>query len=417
MTPRADGGAPGECARALDDEGGLVEGAAAPPGPLARAMYREMKRVRLLDERMLVLQRQGRVGFYGSCTGQEAPPVATALALGAGDWVFPALREGAVMLARGFPLERYVAQVFGNALDVLKGRQMPSHMSAREVRQVAWSSCIGTQLPQAVGAAWAAKLRRDPVAVVAFLGDGATSAADFHHAMNFAAVFRAPVVFVCQNNHWSISVPVSRQTASETLAVKARAYGMRGERVDGNDAFAVHAAVAGALARARGGLGPSFVECVTYRLGPHSSSDDPTRYRSDAEVEAWRRRDPLPRLRRYLERAGLFTEADERALVAELDAAIARAIEVAEAAPPPARETLFDDVYAAPPWHLREQRDELLRLPPAPRHGPKLAAPPAPGAARGGPPRPPFPPAGPAPHSRPGGPVGRAPSVEGRAAA
>ncbi len=364
--PAAPGGPTRECARALDDAGRPLPGFVPPPAPLARRMYREMLRVRLLDGRMLALQRQGRVGFYGACTGQEAVPVATALALGEGDWVFPALREGAVMLARGFPLERYIAQVFGSARDLLKGRQMPSHMSARAVRQVSWSSCIGTQLPQAVGAAWAAKLRRDPVAVVAFLGDGATSAADFHHAMNFAAVFRAPVAFVCQNNHWSISVPVARQTASETLAIKARAYGMPGRRVDGNDALATHAAVTEALDRARGGGGPTFLECVTYRLGPHSSSDDPSRYRDEAEVEAWRRRDPLPRLRAYLEGAGLWAEADERALVSELEAEIAAAIETAEAAPPPDRASLFDDVYASPPWHLREQRDELLRLPPAP---------------------------------------------------
>lgn len=362
---------PGECLRALDDEGHLLPGAEAAPAPVARGMYREMKRVRALDERMLVLQRQGRVGFYGTCTGQEAVPAATALALDAADWVFPALREGAVMLARGFPLDRYVAQVFGSAHDLLKGRQMPSHMSARSVRQVSWSSCIGTQLPQAVGAAWAAKLRRDPVVVVAFLGDGATSAPDFHHAMNFAAVFCAPVVIVCQNNHWSISVPVARQTASATIAAKAAAYGMPGLRVDGNDALATHAALTGALARARAGGGPTFIECVTYRLGPHSSSDDPSRYRSEAEVEAWRRRDPLPRLRRYLEGAGLWAEADERALDAELEAEISAAIAVAEAAPPPDRASLFDDVYASPPWHLREQREQLLRLPPAPRHDPR----------------------------------------------
>ncbi|HEU4538378.1 MAG TPA: thiamine pyrophosphate-dependent enzyme, partial [Polyangiaceae bacterium] len=361
--PPPPAGDPGECLRALDDAGGLRPGAAAPPAPIALGMYREMKRVRALDERMLVLQRQGRVGFYGTCTGQEAVPVATAFALAEADWVFPALREGAVMLARGFPLERYIAQVFGSARDLLKGRQMPSHMSARGVRQVSWSSCIGTQLPQAVGAAWAAKLRRDPVAVVAFLDDGATSAPDFHHAMNFAAVFRAPIAFVCQNNHWSISVPVARQTASASLAAKAVAYGMPGLRVDGNDALATHAAVAGALARARAGGGPTFLECVTYRLGPHSSSDDPSRYRRDDEVEAWRRRDPLPRLRRYLEGAGLWAEADEGALDAALDAEIAAAIDAAEAAPPPDRASLFDDVYASPPWHLREQREQLLRGP------------------------------------------------------
>jgi pyruvate dehydrogenase E1 component subunit alpha len=365
----AGGDGAGACLRALDDEGRLLDGAAAPPGPLALRMYREMRRVRLLDERMVLLQRQGRIGFYAPHTGQEAVPVAAALALGPGDWVFPALRESSVMLVRGFPLERFLAQIYGSARDLLKGRQMPLHVSAREVRHVAWSSCIGTQLPQAVGVAWAAKLRRDPVAVVAFLGDGATSAADFHHAMNFAAVFKAPIVFVCQNNAWSISVPVARQTASETLAVKARAYGMPGRRVDGNDAFATHAAVADALARAHAGRGPSFLECITYRIGPHSSSDDPSRYRDEAEVEAWRRRDPIARLRGYLGRAGLLSDADDAVVGADIEAEIARAVEAAEAAPPPDRATLFDDVYASPPWHLREQREQLLRLPPAPRHG------------------------------------------------
>ncbi|HKQ71782.1 MAG TPA: thiamine pyrophosphate-dependent enzyme, partial [Polyangiaceae bacterium] len=169
-----------------------------PPDGLALRMHREMARVRRLDQRMVTLQRQGRVGFYGACTGQEAAVVGAGLAVGHDDWVFPALRENAVMIVRGFPLALYAAQIYGTSADVLKGRQMPAHPSSRSVNQVSWSSCIGTQLPQAVGAAWAAKLKGDPVVVLAFLGDGATSAADFHAALNFAGVFHLPVVFVCQ---------------------------------------------------------------------------------------------------------------------------------------------------------------------------------------------------------------------------
>lgn len=330
--------------------------------------YREIKRLRLLDARMILLQRQGRIGFYGACTGQEATPIATALAIEPGDWVFPALRESVMMLVRGFPLSTYLAQVFGNAGDLLKGRQMPSHMSGRSVNQVSWSSCIGPQVPQAVGAAWAAKIRRDRTITVGFLGDGATSEPDFHNAMNFAAVFRVPCVIICQNNHWAISVPSSRQTASATMAVKGRAYGIPSVRVDGNDVVAVYRAVSEAAERARTGGGPTFIETLTYRVGAHSTSDDPTRYRSQDEVDLWMKRDPLLRLRRHLEMRGLVDDASDTALEQELNAQIAAAIAEVEALGAPARETLFEDVYAELPWHLAEQRAELLRTPPAPGH-------------------------------------------------
>src|SRR5207253_6055804 len=223
-----------------------------PPELLLR-LYREMLRLRTLDERMMTLQRQGRVGFYGACTGQEAAALASAIALESSDWIFPALREGGAMLLRGFPLVPYLCQVFGNSGDETKGRQMPSHMAARSVNQVSWSSCIGTQLPHAVGAAWAAKLQRHDTVVMAFLGDGATSSADFHTAMNFAGVFKVPVVFVCQNNHWSISVPTHQQTASESIAVKARAYGFPGVKIDGNDVEEVYRTAREAVDRARAG--------------------------------------------------------------------------------------------------------------------------------------------------------------------
>ena len=334
-----------------------------PPETLI-SMYRHMRRVRLMEERMVGLQRQGRIGFFGTCTGQEAPPIATAFATEPSDWIFPALRESSIMLVRGFPLTKYLAQVFGNDLDVLKGRQMPSHMSGRSVNQVSWSSAIGSQLPQAVGAAWAAKIRKHTTVAVAFAGDGATSQPDFHYAMNFAAVFKVPCVLICQNNQWSISVPTSRQTASPTIAIKARAYGMPGIRVDGNDALAIYRAVSEAVTRARSGGGPTFIECVTYRMGAHSTSDDPTRYRSEEEVEAWAKKDPIARLHAHLAERSLIDQERDQALTQQLSDELSQALAEVERRPAPRRETLFEDVYAKPPWHLREQRYELLALAP-----------------------------------------------------
>jgi pyruvate dehydrogenase E1 component alpha subunit/2-oxoisovalerate dehydrogenase E1 component alpha subunit len=339
------------------------------PVETLRRAYREMRRLRLIDARMVVLQRQGRVGFYGACTGQEAVPIATGLVLDQEDWVYPALREQSIMLVRGFPLTQFIAQVFGNGGDLLKGRQMPSHHSGRSVNQVSWSSCIGPQVPQAVGTAWAMKLQKHARVAVGFCGDGATSQGDFHNAMNFAGVFKVPCVIICQNNHWSISVPTERQTASKTIAMKGRAYGVPGVRVDGNDLLAVCKVVSEAAARARAGEGPTFIEAVTYRIGAHSTSDDPTRYRADAEVEAWKRKDPLDRLRKHMVHKGLIDDASDAALEAELTAEIAAAVNEVEALPPPARATLFDDVYAELPWNLVEQRALLESLPPAPSHG------------------------------------------------
>ncbi len=352
--------------RVLQDDGSVsVEPSLSEEQLLA--MYRHMRQIRIMETRMVMLQRQGRIGFYGSCAGQEAPPIATGFATSANDWVFPALRESSIMLVRGFPLVKYLAQVYGNELDVLKGRQMPSHMSAREVNQVSWSSCIGPQIPQAVGAAWAAKIKGDPVVAVGFMGDGATSQPDFHNAINFAGVFKVPAVLICQNNHWSISVPTERQTASETIAVKANAYGVPGVRVDGNDILACYQVIREAVERARAGEGPSFIECVTYRMGAHSTSDDPTRYRSNEEVEAWAKKDPVERLRRYLAARGILEETFDERLEADFGAELSAAIEQVEAAGPPQPESIFDDVYASRPWHLDEQLEELRAAGPAPK--------------------------------------------------
>jgi pyruvate dehydrogenase E1 component alpha subunit/2-oxoisovalerate dehydrogenase E1 component alpha subunit len=325
-----------------------------------KRLYRAMLRIRTLDERMITLQRQGRVGFYGACTGQEAATIGSAFAFKDSDWIFPALREVGVMLMRGVPLVPYLAQVFGNSGDVTKGRQMPSHQMARAANYVSWSSVIGTQLPQAVGAAMAAKLQKHDTVIAAYMGDGATSSADFHVAMNFAGVFKAPVVFICQNNHWSISVPTHHQTASETIAIKAKAYGFPGVKVDGNDAEAVHAAVSEAVARARSGGGPTLVECETYRIGAHSTSDDPTRYRDPNEVEVWKKRDPIERIFNRMKERKLWSDAEDAALRNELLEEVNAAIKAAEALPNPPISTLFEDVYAELPWHLKEEQAQFV---------------------------------------------------------
>jgi pyruvate dehydrogenase E1 component alpha subunit len=314
---------------------------------------------RALDQRMLNLQRQGRIGFYGTAKGQEGATIGTGAAFGPEDWVFPALREGAVALWRGMPLEHYVAQCYGNAADPTKGRQMPSHYSCRAARFVSLSSPIATQVSHAAGAARAAQVRGDGVVVGGYLGDGATSENDFHAGMNFAGVWKAPVVFVCQNNQWAISVPVEGQTASETIAVKALAYGMPGLRVDGNDILACYVATKAAVDRARRGDGPTFLECVTYRLGGHSSSDDPTKYRDESIAKEWERRDPLLRHRAWLVARRLWSDAREEAFLADAGRRITDAIARVEAAPPPDVGTLFDDVWAVPPAALTDQRNRL----------------------------------------------------------
>jgi pyruvate dehydrogenase E1 component alpha subunit/2-oxoisovalerate dehydrogenase E1 component alpha subunit len=238
---------------------------------------------------------------------------------------------------------------------------MPSHQADRSVNQVSWSSVIGTQMPQAVGAAMAAQFKGDKTVIVGFCGDGATSSADFHMAMNFAGVYKPPVVLVCQNNQWAISVPADRQTASKTIAIKARAYGFPGIRVDGNDAVAVYRAAKEAVDRARKGGGPTFIEALTYRIGAHSSSDDPTRYRDSREVDAWVKRDPIDHLRRLLLDERALTDDSDAKLRADLQDEIARAVAEAEAAGPPALETMFEDLYENEPPSTKAQREEYAR--------------------------------------------------------
>ncbi|MCA8956848.1 MAG: 3-methyl-2-oxobutanoate dehydrogenase [Planctomycetes bacterium] len=319
-----------------------------------------MVQVREFDRRMLMLQRQGRIGFYGPILGQEASTIGSIAATEARDWIFPALREGAAALMRGLPLEVAIAQLIGNELDRCKGRQMPCHYTYREGNYYGMSSVIGTQISHATGAAMAAKIRGDDVVVLGYMGDGATSANDFHAGMNFAAVFQVPCVMLCQNNHWAISVPVSAQMVSETIAIKAEAYGMPGVRVDGNDVLAVYVATKEAVDRARRGGGPTFIEAVTYRRLGHSSSDDPTRYRDEAEVAAWEKRDPIDRFRRYLEGRDLWDEPREEAFKQDIADRVNAAIALAESAGPPAAESLITDVFADVPANLKRHYDDTI---------------------------------------------------------
>ncbi|HEY6867748.1 MAG TPA: thiamine pyrophosphate-dependent enzyme [Candidatus Eisenbacteria bacterium] len=339
----------------LDPAGRLVGEPPAVPAEDLRRLFRHMLKMRVLDQRMLSLQRQGRIGFYGTATGQEASVTGGAYAWRETDWVFPALREMGVALWRGTSVQEIVCQLIGNSGDVLIGRQMPCHFSDRKVRTVAWSSVIGTQLPHAMGAAYAARLLEDGTICIGYLGDGASSAGDFHVAANFAGVFKLPIVFFCQNNQWAISVPLSRQTASPSIAVKAVAYGFPGVRVDGNDILAVIAAAREAAGRARDGGGPTLIEAVTFRMGGHSSSDDPTRYRDAALVAEWERRDPLARFRAWLAASGTLAPGDEERWTQELNEEISAAITAAEALPPPPIESMFSGVYKDMPRALEEQ--------------------------------------------------------------
>jgi pyruvate dehydrogenase E1 component subunit alpha len=348
----------------LREDGTIAPGAPVPEVDRATLlrMHRTMLLGRTLDDRLITLQRQGRVGFYGEARGQEAAIVGSAAALHDDDWVLPALRESGAALWRGYSLRRYVAQVMGNADDLLKGRQLSCHYGDRDVRYVPMSSCVGTQIPHAVGAAMAARILGHKTIVIGYLGDGATSTQDFHVAMNFAGVFSAPVILFCNNNQFSISVPVADQTACETIAQKGEAYGIPALRVDGNDVLAVFSATKHAADKARSGGGPTFIEALTYRVGAHSSSDDPSRYRDERVTAKWREeRDPIARFSAWLRAGGMLSEAAEEKLRAQLDEEVRQAIAAEEAVGPPALDTLIADVYAQPPWHLREQFEALVR--------------------------------------------------------
>jgi len=332
---------------------------------LARKLFQGMVRIRITDARMMALQRQGRIGFYGEVTGQEAAVVGSAAVSEPQDWIVPALREAGVGLFRGMTLDSYIAQIFGNAEDPSKGRQLPCHPCDRARNYVVMSSCVSTQIPHAVGIAMAMKIAGDRGKVCfGYMGDGGTSEGDFHVALNFAGVSRAPCVLICQNNQWAISTPGHVQTAAESIALKGAGYGVEGLRADGNDALAVYRVVKHAADKARRGDGPTFIELLTYRVSAHSSSDDPSRYRDEAVTEIWKgERDPIRRLEIFLGRRGWLAAGEREAMSQQIEAEVRDAIARQEAVGPPALETLIDDVFEHPTQRLREQLAELAASP------------------------------------------------------
>ncbi len=325
--------------------------------------YRTMLRVRAFDDVCLKLQRSGRIGFSIPNKGVEATQIGAASAVEKTDWIFPSYRDFGMALYHGVSPLDMMHNMYGNASDSARGRQMPVHFSFTDpIKFFSISSPIGTHIVQAVGAAYAMQVRKEKHVVLASFGDGGTSSAGFHSGLNFAAVWKSPVIFLCQNNQWAISCPSDKQTASESYAIKAQAYGMPGVKVDGNDLLAVRRAVMEARERARKGGGPTLIEAYTFRMGGHSTSDDPTRYVPKAEVAAWEKKDPVLRFERFLKKKKLWKEELRERWSAEAFEEVSEAARTAEATPRPGLETIFSDVYADVPAHIRKQGQAAFDL-------------------------------------------------------
>ena len=338
----------------LDEEGRLDQALepSIPPDDLRR-LYRTFLLARRFDERKLQLQRQGRIGTYLPARGHEAAVLGSVYPLRPTDWLVPVWREWAAYVWRGWPLDTLILLYAGFS----EGTSVPDG-----IRDLPVCVPMGTHVPHAVGIAYAARARREDSVVLCYFGDGASSEGVCQEAMNFAGVYQAPIVFVCVNNQWAISIPRSRQTRAKTLAHRALAYGFPGVQVDGNDLLAVVTATREAIARAREGRGPSLIEAVTYRLAPHSTADDPKKYQDPAEVKLWEAREPLPRLRRYLQAKGVVDDALHARFEAEVDAEVRDAVERAEARMKAALpESMFDHVYGDVPAEVRAQREEFVR--------------------------------------------------------
>jgi len=344
----------GEMLRILQPDGRLDKSLRPDLGDeTIQSLYRHMVLIRLADQKALALQRQGRLGTYAPVIGQEAAQAGSAHALQKADWVFPSFRETGVLYLHGVPLRDIYLYWMGFEM----GQKAPPGVNVFPI-----SVPVGTHPLHAVGAGYAAKLQKEKICTIAYFGDGATSEGDFHEAMNFAGVLNTPTIFFCQNNQYAISVPRKKQTASQTIAQKAIAYGFPGVQVDGNDLLAVYAATREARERAVSGLGPTFIEAVTYRFGPHTTADDPTKYREDAEVEEWRKLDPMLRLQKYLGERDLWNEVLEAQWKAETEKILNQAIQEAEAVPLPDPKEMFLYTFAEPPPPLKEQMEDYLNF-------------------------------------------------------
>jgi pyruvate dehydrogenase E1 component alpha subunit len=316
-------------------------------------LHRTLLLSRKFDERLMNLQRQGRIGTFPPINGQEAAQLGAVALLRPSDWMVPAFRETAAEIWRGRSLESVI--IYNNGYS--EGAEIPQDLNNLPI-----SVPVGSQILHAVGLGWAAKYRQTDDVAMTFFGDGATSEGDFHEGLNFAGVFQAPVIFVCQNNHWAISLPVAKQTRSKTLAQKALAYGMPGIQVDGNDILAVYAAAKEAVDRARAGQGPTLVECVTYRMAVHTTADDPKRYRTEKEVDKWRKRDPIVRFQKYLVDKGLLSEDKIAGIESEVLEVIQAAVDGAEEKMKAFGDPIdmFEHAYSEMPAYLKEQKEAFV---------------------------------------------------------
>lgn len=313
-------------------------------------LYESMSVCRQLDEIAFKLQRSGRMGTYPQNKGQEASAAASAYALKSSDWIVPCYRENAALFWHGLPMEHVLLHWMGDE----RGNQIP-----KGVNMLPLSIPIGTHMLHAVGISWAAKLRKEDTVVATYFGDGATSEGDFHEAANFASAIKTPTIFVCQNNGWAISVPIEKQTGAETLAQKALAYGIPTIRVDGNDIFAVFKAMQTAVQRGRKEGKPSFIECLTYRYGDHTTADDARRYRDPKALEAWLKKDPLIRVRTLLESRKLWDDKKQAALDEKAQKQVAEVVRNAEGIEKPSTADIFDYTFADIPAELARQRDTM----------------------------------------------------------
>lgn len=347
--------------RILKDDGSLYDGAEAPTldKETALKMYDTMVFTRVLDERMLAAQRQGRISFYMQCLGEEGTTVGSAAALTEHDMIMAQYREQGALRYRGFSLEQFMNQLFSNELDLGKGRQMPVHYGSHAINYMTISSPLGTQIPQASGYAYAQKLRGLDAITLCYFGEGAASEGDFHAGLNMAAVHKAPVIFFCRNNGYAISTPANEQFVGDGIASRGVGYGMKTIRVDGADILAVYQATKMAREHALKQHEPVLIESIAYRLGAHSSSDDPSGYRSKEEEALWRKNDPIARFKAWLLQQGWLDEAADKAKTDQLRVDILDALKVAEKVAKPGIEHLISDVYAEPIPALQQQLDEL----------------------------------------------------------
>ena len=324
-----------------------------------RMFYETMVLLRAIDERGWKLQRSGRIAFWIPMRGQEALQVAATHAMHANDWIFRAHREMAPWLMRGGSLELLFAQFFGAAQEPQKGRRLPCLIGNRSLNLLQGPTQVGSFIPHACGVAWAAKLQGSDVKVLGLFGDGATSRSEFHSAMNFAGIQQPPVIFMCVNNSWAVSTPLDRQTAQPNFAAKGDAYAVRNLRVDGNDPLAVYSVTKSARESLETD-GPILIEAITYRLGYHTSSDNPDLYRQESETNLWAAWDPQLRMRAYLEHKGWWDEADQRALQERCADKIQAAVDIAGEMQVPGPESQFEDVFEESNWMLDEQAARLI---------------------------------------------------------